>query len=85
MDPLCSVFDSSLFTPKSKLLDIMADHSLQQMQTKPTRANNTLDLVFTNAPSKILKITTMPPLGSEEHCSDHDMLYIELNIPRRGS
>jgi hypothetical protein len=44
-----------------QLLDIMNDHSLEQIVTKPTRDDRTLDLIFTNSPSSVNKVETMPP------------------------
>ena len=36
-----------------QLLDIMNDHSLEQIVTKPTRGDRTLDLISTNSPSSV--------------------------------
>ena len=59
-----------------QLLDIMNDHSLEQMVTKPTRGDRTLDLIFTNSPSSVNKVETMPPTGN----ADHDIVYAEFSL-----
>ena len=59
-----------------QLLDIMNDHSLEQMVTKPTRGDRTLDLIFTNSLSSVNKVETMPPTGN----ADHDIVYAEFSL-----
>jgi endonuclease/exonuclease/phosphatase (EEP) superfamily protein YafD len=59
-----------------QLLDIMNDHSLEQMVTKPTRGDRTLDLIFTNSPSSVNKVETMPPIGN----ADHGIVYAEFSL-----
>ena len=54
----------------------MNDHSLEQMVTKPTRGDRTLDLIFTNSPSSVNKVETMPPIGN----ADHDIVYAEFSL-----
>jgi hypothetical protein len=54
----------------------MNDHSLEQMVTKPTRGDRTLDLIFTNSPSSVNKVETMPPIGN----ADHDIVYAECSL-----
>ena len=53
--------------------DILDDNGLQQLVEEPTRGTNTLDLIITNHPSKIIRIETMPGV------SDHDMVFAEIN------
>jgi hypothetical protein len=50
-----------------QLLDLMNDHFLEQMVTKPTKGDRTLDLIFTNSPSSVNKVETMPPIGNVEY------------------
>ena len=54
----------------------MNGHSLEQMVTKPTRGDRTLDLIFTNSPSSVNKVETMPPIGN----ADHDIVYAECSL-----
>ena len=59
-----------------QLMDIADDHSLTQVVDKPTRGNNTLDLLFTNNSSIVNRVETLPKLGQ----SDHDVVFVEINI-----
>ena len=54
--------------------DILDDHGLTQLVQEPTRNKNTLDLLITNYPSKILRIDVTPGI------SDHDIVYTEMNM-----
>ena len=58
-----------------QLLDIAFDHNLQQMVDIETRKDRTLDLFFTNNPSSVNKMTTLPPIGK----ADHDIVYLEID------
>ena len=53
------------------LLNTLEEHSLQNMQLKPTRENNCLDLLCTNKPSIIKCINTFPGF------SDHDFVVVD--------
>ena len=44
------------------LLDLIADHSLTQIVDKPSRNDNTLDLIITNYPSIVDNLETIHPL-----------------------
>jgi len=50
------------------------DHGLTQLIDVPTRNQNTLDLLITNLPNKIMRSETIPGI------SDHDIVYSELDI-----
>ena len=61
-----------------KLLDITSSSSLTQVVNKATRNENTLDLFFTNNPSLINRVETLPGM------SDHDIVYVESeSTPQR--
>ena len=57
-------------------IDMIQDHSLDQIVNVPTRDNNILDLIFTNVPDKVNRLVTLPPLGT----SDHDIVFAEFDI-----
>ena len=57
-----------------KLLDICIDHSLEQMQLKPTRGGNILDLVLTNRPSLVNTVSLLPGIA------DHDTICTDTLI-----
>ena len=61
---------------QQQLLDIIGEHCLTQIVNIPTRNDETLDLLFTNAPSPVNRIKGMPPIGK----ADHDILYVEYDI-----
>ena len=44
------------------------------MVQEPTRRNNTLDLILTNSPSKIIRVDILPGL------SDHAIVFVELDM-----
>ena len=66
-----------------ELIDIIQDNGLEQIQLKPSRENNTLDLFFTSNPSLIKECNTIPGI------SDHDMIVTDcyfkptLSKPKR--
>lgn len=51
-----------------------ADLSVQQLVNKPTRGENTLDLMFTSHPGHLERCKTLPPIGN----SDHDIVLLDL-------
>ena len=57
-----------------KLNDIINDAGLQQVITKPTRLDNTLDLIITNIPSRISNVNTIPGI------SDHHIATCNVNV-----
>ena len=61
----------SLHTKFSEILD---DVSMVQIVEEPTRKNNTLDLLITNQPDKILRVDVLPGV------SDHDIVFAEFDL-----
>ena len=57
-----------------QFVDLLDDLSLTQLVTRPTRGNNTLDLVITNNPSLVTACRVIPSV------SDHDAVLTELNV-----
>ena len=53
-------------------LDTISDHGLEQLVDKPTRENNTLDLLLTNSPSLVPRVEIIPGI------SDHAIVYAEI-------
>ena len=62
---------SSLHT---KFSDILDDSSMVQILEEPTRKQNTLDLLITNQPDKIMRVDILPGI------SDHDKVFAELDL-----
>ena len=57
-----------------KLLEMAMDNNLEQVIQKPTRRNNTLDLLFSNNPTLIENVQYMTPLTP---LADHRIIYVE--------
>ena len=57
-----------------KLLDVIDENEMQQLQHQPTRRGSVLDLFFTNKPSLIKDITVIPDI------SDHDAVVVDAVI-----
>ena len=57
-----------------KFGDILDDHNLVQMIEEPTRGKNTLDLIITNSPSKVISTEVIPGI------SDHCIATIEMDV-----
>ena len=55
-------------------MDIINNNALSQLIDQPTRLANTLDLVLTNRPGKVLRTETIPGI------SDHDIVYTEFDF-----
>ena len=75
------VWETGTLKPKAtevgqhrEFLELIRDPSLEQMVTKPTRLNNTLDLILTNTTGLILRVETVMGV------SDHEIVYCEYNI-----
>ena len=62
-----------------ELINIMSEHSLEQVQMKPTRLNNVLDLYFTNHPSLVKSCDTIPGI------SDHHMVVVDSELKPKYS
>ena len=56
------------------LLDTMNELTLEQVVDIPTRGTNTLDLLFTDTPSLVSKVSAAPGL------SDHDTIIVEHQL-----
>ena len=66
---LCTVdHDTSNRTLKEKLLSILSEAGLKQMQREPTRSQSLLDLFCCNKPSLVKSITSIPGI------SDHNIV-----------
>jgi exonuclease III len=62
-----------------KLLEIIADHGLSQLQRSPTRESNILDLFLTSHPGLVKTMSTIPGI------SDHHILVADCQImPNRS-
>ena len=57
-----------------KFRDIIENSSLTQLVVDPTRGSNTLDLLLTNTPAKVSKVTVAPGI------SDHNCPIAELDV-----
>ena len=57
-----------------RLLDFANEEYLTQWIDKPTRGNNTLDLVFSSEDNMISKLSVGEKLGK----SDHNMIRFEI-------
>ena len=70
---------SSLSTSASELFDFMDKNQLSQTVTKPTRGNNTLDLIFTNVSRYIAEVSASPTI-----LSDHSLVKALLGFDMLG-
>ncbi|CAG2217784.1 unnamed protein product [Mytilus edulis] len=52
-----------------------ANLNIQQLVDKPTRGDNTLDVLFTSHPGQLNRCKTIPPLGN----SDHDIVLLDFS------
>ena len=59
-----------------KFRNIMEDHSLTQVVEEPTFHKNTLDLFFTNNPTRVYNTKVIPGISLD----GHHAVYIELDI-----
>jgi len=67
-----------------ELLNTVTEESLQQMVSFPTHLKgNTLDLVITNCPERIIDITDQGRLGRSDHCILHIVMESQLHIVSR--
>lgn len=67
----------------SAFCETLLDHSLLQVNPFPTRKENILDLIITDAPDRIMNIATLTPLLAGL-VTDHDLLEFNLVArPRR--
>ena len=61
-------------TLQEQLITVTTQHELHQIQDKPTRGENILDLLFTNNPSLIKYTDVVPGI------SDHEIVIIDQDI-----
>ena len=57
-----------------EFINLLNDNGLTQLVTKPTRLENTLDLMKTNNPTRVNRTEILPGI------SDHDVVLCELDI-----
>jgi hypothetical protein len=74
-------WESNKLKPKAKestqhtaFIELLHDFGLTQLVLKPTRINNTLDLMITNNQSRVNRTEILPGI------SDHDTILCELDI-----
>ena len=61
----------------TKILELLHDHSLEQLNTTPTRGSNTLALVLKNVPNKVKICEVLSPAQAELF-TDHHVFLFEL-------
>ena len=61
-------------TLHTRFTEVLDNSSLVQLVEEPTRQNNTLDLLITNQPSKVLRVDVVPGI------SDHDIVSAEFDL-----
>ena len=57
-----------------EFINLINDNGLTQLVTKPTRLENTLDLMITNKPTRVNRTEILPGI------SDHEIVLCELDI-----
>ena len=76
-------FSNSMNSADSALCETLQDHSLLQVNPLPTRKENILDLLITDAPDRIMNIATLTPIQAGLE-TDHDLLEFDFVArPRR--
>ena len=74
--------ESSASTKRQKAVDLYDEAEsllIEQIVNKPTRANNLLDLVFTNMDYNSLDVSPVPSI------SDHNLIQCKINMPSSQS
>ena len=72
---LCTVdHDTSNRTLKEKVLSVLSEAGLKQMQREPTRGQNFLDLFCCNKTSLVKSITSIPGI------SDHNIVLADCKL-----
>ncbi|CAB4036384.1 Hypothetical predicted protein, partial [Paramuricea clavata] len=66
---------------ENTFVELLHDHFLEQLNTAPTRGNNTLDLVLTNCniPNKVKICEILPPTQAELF-TDHNIIVFEFSM-----
>ena len=59
---------------KEKLIEVISEAGLQQMQREPTRGQNLLDLFCCNKPSLVKTCTSIPGI------SDHSIVLADCDL-----
>jgi endonuclease/exonuclease/phosphatase family metal-dependent hydrolase len=68
------------------LLETAVEEGLQQLVDFPTHTKgNTLDLLLTNCPDKVIKVSDSGRLGRSDHCMLKVVLDFEPNLQRELS
>merc|ERR1712074_71100 len=66
-------------------VQLALDSGLTQVVDRPTRGKNTLDLLFTNRPSLISRLSILPPLTAK---ADHSCVLLNIDtkavIPKKS-
>ena len=76
-------FSNSTNSAESAFCETLQDHSLLQVNPFPTRKENILDLIITDAPDRIMNIATLTPIQAGLE-TDHDLLEFDFVArPRR--
>ena len=61
-----------------RLITVLDDHHLEQIQREPTRKGALLDLFCTSRPSLVCSISTVPGI------SDHDIIVVDTDVRARS-
>ena len=61
----------------SKLIDIVADSGMTQLQRNPTRQDSLLDLFLTSNPSLVTEMDTIPGISTAE---EHDTIVVDARL-----
>ena len=76
-------FSNSTNSADSAFCETLQDHSLLQVNPFPTRKENILDLIITDAPDRVMNIATFTPIHAGLE-TDHDLLEFDFVArPRR--
>lgn len=70
---------STSYLEGSRLLEFVNSEFLHQWVDKPTRGNNTLDLVLSTEDNQVTNISIGESLGK----SDHNIIRFQINIPHK--
>ena len=61
-----------------ELIEIIEDSGMEQLQLKPSRENNILDLFLTNQPSIVKSCNTIPGI------SDHNIIIVDTDLENKS-
>ncbi len=71
--------EKTLGSNENAFVELLHDHFLEQLNTTPTRGNNTLDIVLTNIPNKVKICEILSPVQAELF-TDHNIIAFELSM-----